>query len=463
MRSVLQVSLPLMLSMAAVTVMEFTDRIFLSNYDLNAIAAAMPAGILAFLFILLFANVAAYVNVFIAQYLGAGQPEKVGPVVWQGFYFSLLAWGCLALLGGCGPWIFDWVGHPRAIRDFEVIYFRILCLGAGPHVAASCCAGFFAGLGRTRPIFVVNLIGMLVNIPLDYALIYGRGPFPELGITGAAIATVSSWALIFLLFTILMAHPSWERAYALRRAWAFRLNIGQRLLRYGLPSAAQMFLDVLAFTVFVLMVGRIGREALAVTNILLSINSLTFTPSMGFSVGASTLVGRALGGGRVDEALAAVDATRHLLLAYTAILAALFVLLPERILGLFIPAEAGAAYATVLGHGRTLLRLMAVYILFDCQYMTYVGALKGAGDTHFIMGSIALGALGCMIAPVMIGVLFFNAGLYFCWGCAALFIMVLFGLTRWRYRQGRWQQMRVIDTHVIDTHVIDTGVSGTPA
>lgn len=446
MKSVLDVSLPLMLSMAAVTVMEFTDRIFLANYDLNAIAAAMPAGILAFLFILLFANVAAYVNVFIAQYLGAGQPEKVGPVVWQGLYFSGLSWGCLAILGFGGPWFFDWVGHPKAIRDLEVIYFRILCLGAGPFVAANCCSGFFAGLGRTRPILVVNLIGMVVNIPLDYALIYGRGPFPEMGITGAAIATVSCWALIFLLFVALMAHPDWERTYALRRAWALRIDIGRRLLRYGLPSAAQMFMDVSAFTVFVLMVGRIGREALAVTNILLSINSLTFMPSMGFSLGVSTLVGRALGGGRVDEARAAVDATRHLLLAYTAILAALFVLLPDQILGLFIPAEGGGEYAAVLRHGHVLLRLVAVYIFFDCQYMTYVGALKGAGDTPFIMGSIALGALCFMIAPVMIGVLYFNAGLYYCWGCAACFIVVLFGLTRWRYGQGRWQEMRVIDT-----------------
>lgn len=446
MKSVLQVSLPLMLSMAAITVMEFTDRIFLANYDLNAIAAAMPAGILAFLFILLFANVAAYVNVFIAQYLGAGQPEKVGPVVWQGLYFSVLAWGCLALIGCCGHWFFDWVGHPKAIREFEVIYFRFLCLGAGPFVAANCCSGFFAGLGRTRPILVVNLVGMLFNIPLDYALIYGRGPFPEMGITGAAIATVSSWALIFLLFAGLMAHPSWERAYALRRAWALRLDICRLLLRYGLPSAAQMFLDISAFTVFVLMVGRIGREELAVTNIMLSINSLAFMPSMGFSVGVSTLVGRALGGGRVDEARTVVDATRHLLLIYTAILAALFVLLPDQILGLFIPAEGGAAYAAVLGHGQILLRLVAVYIFFDCQYMTYVGALKGAGDTRFIMWSIALAALSCMVAPVMIGVIFFNAGLYYCWGCAALFIVVLFGLTRWRYGQGRWQEMRVIDT-----------------
>jgi MATE family multidrug resistance protein len=433
-----------MLSMAAVTVMEFTDRIFLANYDLDAIAAAMPAGILAFLLILLFANVAAYVNVFIAQYIGAGQSEQVGPVVWQGLYFAIFAWLCLSLLGLCGQWFFEWVGHPPAIRELEVVYFRILCLGAGPHVAANCCSGFFAGVGRTRPILVVNLIGMLVNIPLDYALINGSGPFPELGITGAAIATVSSWTLICVLFLALMAHPSWEHAYDLRRAWSLRMPVIWRLLRYGLPSAAQMFLDVLAFTVFVLMVGRIGREELAVTNILLSINSLTFLPSLGFSVGVSTLVGSALGGGRVAEACAVVTATRRLLLAYTAVVAAFFVLLPETIIGLFIPAQGGAAYAGVMGDGRILLRLVAVYVLFDCQYMTYVGALKGAGDTRFIMGSIALGAFACMVAPVTIGVLFFEAGLYFCWGCAALFITVLFGLTAGRYRQGRWQQMRVI-------------------
>ncbi|MDJ0781130.1 MAG: MATE family efflux transporter, partial [Desulfosarcinaceae bacterium] len=313
-----------------------------------------------------------------------------------------------------------------------------------PHVAANCCSGFFAGLGRTRPIFVVNLIGMLVNIPLDFALIYGVGPIPEMGIRGAAIATVSCWALIFLLFIALMTHSSWERTYALRRTWAFRATMIRRLLRFGLPSAAQLFLDVLAFTVFVLVVGRIGREELAVTNILLSINSLTFMPSLGFSVGVSTLVGRALGSARIDEALAAVTATRQLLLAYTAVLATVFMVIPEAVIGLFIPADGGQAYAGVMDHGRILLRLVAVYVFFDCQYMTYVGALKGAGDTRFIMTCIAVGALGCMVAPVTIGVLFFDAGLYYCWACAALFIVVLFGLTAVRYRQGRWKQMRVI-------------------
>jgi hypothetical protein len=63
----------------------------------------------------------------------------------------------------------------------------------------------------------------------------------------------------------------------------------------------------------------------------------------------------------------------------------------------------------------------------------------------------------------MIGVLFFNAGLYYCWGCAALFIMVLFGLTRWRYRQGHWQLMRVIDTHVVDTAAIDAPRQASPS
>ena len=83
-QALFSVSLPLVLSMAATTVMEFTDRVFLANYDLDAIAAAMPAGVATFLILTFFNGVAGYLNVFIAQYTGAGAPARIGPCIWQG-------------------------------------------------------------------------------------------------------------------------------------------------------------------------------------------------------------------------------------------------------------------------------------------------------------------------------------------------------------------------------------------
>ena len=88
-RQVLAISLPLVASMGSITLMQFTDRVFLSNYSLDAIAAALPAGIASFTFISFFMGVAQYTNAFVAQYTGAQAFNRVGAAVWQGIYFSL--------------------------------------------------------------------------------------------------------------------------------------------------------------------------------------------------------------------------------------------------------------------------------------------------------------------------------------------------------------------------------------
>jgi MATE family multidrug resistance protein len=258
-RYVFQVCIPLVMSTAAITVMEFTDRVFLSNYSLNAIAAATPSGVVAFLFIVFFSGVAGYGSVFIAQYTGSGAHQRVGAVVWQTVYFALAAGIALAGISLLAVPIFKLGGHAPEIQHLEVIYFRILCLGAVLHVTETGLSSFFTGRGMTRPVMVINTAGMLVNIPLDYALINGVLGFPELGITGAAMATVFSWGLILVLYTILIFTKANDRQYLVRKARTFDRDLFIRLMKYGIPGSLQFCLDVFAFMFFIFMVGRIGK------------------------------------------------------------------------------------------------------------------------------------------------------------------------------------------------------------
>ena len=142
-RTVFIVSLPLVFSMAATTVMEFTDRVFLANYSIEAIAAALPGGITAFLFSTFFAGVTSYLNVFIAQYTGAGSLSRIGSCVWQGIYFSMLAAVILIALSFMADPLFRLGGHPPEIQRLESVYFRILCMGAGMNVLGTGLACFF--------------------------------------------------------------------------------------------------------------------------------------------------------------------------------------------------------------------------------------------------------------------------------------------------------------------------------
>ena len=445
-RRVIAVSLPLAMSMAATTVMEFTDRVFLANYSLEAIAAVVPAGITAFLFIAFFLGVAGYLNVFIAQYTGAGAHHRVGACLWQGLWFALLAAFVLAGLVFIAAPLFRLSGHFPDIQRLEVTYFSILCGGAGFNVAAAALACFFSGRGYTRPVMAVSFLGMIFNIPLDYALINGLWIFPEMGIAGAGIATVSAWGLMALAYCVLIfTRPNIQR-YGLWQNRGLDRDLFTRLMKFGVPGSLQFCLDIFAFTFFILMVGRIGKHELAATNIVFSINSLAFMPAMGFSMGVSTLVGQALGRNRPQDAVRSANSSIHLLLIYVFLLDLVFIFAPHWLLALFVGTDSTAAAGhEIMRLGAVLLRIVAVYVFVDALYMVYSGVLKGAGDTKYLMLVIGTLSVVCMLLPVSIGILWFDAGLYFAWGCVVLFIVSLFLMSWWRYLGGKWKAMRVIE------------------
>ncbi len=445
-KTVFSVSLPLVFSMAATTVMEFTDRVFLANYSIEAIAAALPGGITAFLFSTFFAGITSYLNVFIAQYTGAGSLSRIGACVWQGIYVSLLASVILIGLSFMADPLFRLGGHPLEIQRLESVYFRILCIGAGMNVLGTGLACFFSGRGKTRPVMIISIIGMAFNIPLDYALINGIWIFPEMGIRGAGIATVCSWTLIAVLYCVLIFNRKNNRLYGVLSNWAFDGELSRRILRTGVPAALQFAMDVFAFTFFIFMVGRLGKSELAASNIAFSIESIAFMPAFGFSIGLSTLVGQALGRNDVAGAIRYTRQTIVILLSYILLIDLLFFLAPHWVIKLFATAEGtGASYEQILDQGVVLIRIMAIFISFDALYFIFTGVLKGAGDTRFIMWSIGITTLVVMILPITIGVRFLGWGIYACWILLTLYVLSLCIVSFLRYRQGKWKNIRVIE------------------
>jgi MATE family multidrug resistance protein len=225
----------------------------------------------------------------------------------------------------------------------------------------------------------VSFVGMLFNIPLDYALIYGWWIFPEMGILGAALATVFSWLLIVVVYSVLIFDRQNISRFNLAGSKKLDRDLMGRLIKFGLPGSLQFSLDVFAFTFFVFMVGRLGAAELAINNIVLSIESIAFMPALGFSIGLSTLAGQALGKNDVNLATKVTRQTIHILGAYILVLVLVLTAAPQWILALFMDADTPAYFSL----GITLMRIMSIYIIFDGLYMVYIGLLKGAGDTRF--------------------------------------------------------------------------------
>lgn len=446
-RDVLAISLPLVISMASVTIMQFTDQVFLANYSLNAIAAAMPAGIAAFVFLAFFIGTAGYVNVFIAQYTGSGTRRKVGSSLWQGFYFAVASGLVLIAISYLGETIFELADHSPEVRELEVVYFRIVTAGGGVRLLGIVLSCFYSGRGLTKPVMIVNTIAAGVNIPLDYAMINGLWGFPEMGIQGAAIATVVASGVAAVLFAVLLLLPKNNREFGIWAGRRFNRELFGRLMRYGLPGGVQFFLDIAAFSFFFLLIGRLGKEALAASNIVIAINHLAFMPIVGFSIGISTMVGQAIGAGKPDEAVIATSSTNHITLAYMISLALVFVLAPEWLMSHFQPREMGLAeFNAITATGVILLRFVAVYTLCDGVAIIYSGALKGAGDTRFVMWLIGLLSATVLVGPVYVGIEFLGMGLYTAWMFLTGYLLIMTLCLWYRFKRGKWRSMRVIES-----------------
>ena len=204
-------------------------------------------------------------------------------------------------------------------------------------------------------------------------------------------------------------------------------------------------LDIFVFTVFVFVVGRLGTVELAATNIALNVNALAFMPLVGFAMGTSALVGQAMGAGRQDDVPMVVRASLVLTFAYLTIMSAVFLLAPEVVLGLFQPRDMDpVAFAAVVGMGRTLLMIVVAYLFFDGVSFIVYGALKGAGDTIFVMTSRLVLVILFMIVPILVGARL-GFGIYYFWAVSCTFLVMLSLVGWWRFRQGKWRDMLVVE------------------
>lgn len=448
MREALVIGTPLMVSMGSTTLMQFADRIFLGQHSVAELAASWPAAMASFLFMGFFMGAASCVGVLVAQYAGACRFERVGPALWQGLWFSLAAALALAGLAQLGGPLFALAGHEAQVQALEADYFRLITMGSGLGIVATVFSAYFSGRGMTLPVMVVNLAVAAFNIPLAYALILGRWGAPELGIHGAALATIISWGLNCLLYIWLtFRDPEAEARFRVRSGWRLDRVLLRQLLDVGLPAGVQFFLDIMAMTAFLLLVGRIGLSELSATNIAFSINALTYLPVIGLSIATSTLVGRSLGQNRPDIARRATRNVLLLAVSWMAVVGLVFVLTPGPLLELFRPppdAVGAENYDAIRATGVVLLRYVAAYSLVDAVSVICFGALKGAGDTRFVMLTMLGATVLALMLPTWLLVHNGIGGVHGPWICMTIYILVLAGGFALRFASGIWQRKRLV-------------------
>ncbi|MEZ6051364.1 MAG: MATE family efflux transporter [Planctomycetaceae bacterium] len=445
-RELLEVAIPLIISSGSVSLMHVVDRIFLTWWSVDALAATLPAGITFWAAIALPMGIGIYTNTFVAQYSGAGRPERLVASVWQGTYFVIVA-GMLLL--GLLPFtdeLFRWMGHDPAVQTMEIEYFSVMIYGATPMLLAAVLSAFFSGRGRTRVVMAVNLLVAVLNIVLDYLMIFGvDGLISPGGVRGAATATVIAQATAAALFAWLVIKACREEGFPLWQNWRIDRGLIGRMLWYGMPNGFQFFVDIAGFAVFIGLVGHLGKESLTATNLAFNLNSLAFVPMMGLSTAVMTLVGQRIGERNPDLAVRTTWLALAVSGCYMGLWAMIYLFAPNLILAPY------AVFAEIESFDRLrpivtlLLRFIVLYSFFDAMLIVFGAAVRGAGDTRFSLVFSFIGAWFLMVLPVY---LFTRAGsltLWIAWSIVTFYIFVMGIGFLIRFQLGHWKSMSVIE------------------
>jgi len=454
-RDVFRLALPLVISTASWSLTLFVDRMFLLWHSTSQMAAAMPAGMLHFTLLCFPLGVASYVNTFVAQYEGSGGRRRIGLAVWQGVRLGIAATPLFLLTIPLAPLVFAAAGHEPHLAALETIYYQVLAFGAGGTIVAAAMTSFFTGRGETKVVMTVDCLAAAVNVALDYAWIFGRWGFPAMGIEGAAWATVVSQWFKALLYWRLMMVANNRRTFGLVEGRRHDAQLMRRLLRFGGPNGLQFLAEVLAFSIFIMLVGRLGEQAMAATTLAFNVNAVAFIPMLGLGVAVTTIVGQQLGRNRPDMASRATWTALWMAMTYMGLMAALYVLVPD----LFLMGHASGTppeeFSLLRDTTVILLRFVAAYCLFDALNIVFVSAIKGAGDTRFVL------AANLILGPPPIiagwwGITRYGWGLTWCWILITAWICVLGLVYLARFLQGRWRTMRVIEPELADEPIAET-------
>ena len=383
-RELLRVAVPLIISSGSQSLMHVIDRIFLTWHSVDAVAASLPSGMLYWAVLSFPFGTAVYTNTFVAQYTGSGQPDRVTASLWQGVRFALIAG---LLLSCCGPFAHADAELDRPLRPASGGWKPSTSPPAATARCRRCCRSCSrrssAVADGPMVIMYVHIVTSIINGFFDYALIFGAGPFPAMGIAGAAWGTNIANVVACGLFGWLSLAAMRSEGYPVWETWRFDRELTLRMLRFGLPTGFQYLVDVGAFLLFTVYVGRLGTTELAATTIAFNLNSMAFIPMFGLGTAVLTVVGRRIGERRQDEAARTAWCGFGVASVYMGVFIVLYLTTPHLMLLPYAAASDPAEFDAVRPLVVTLLRFVALYSFFDAMAIVFGSAIRGAGDSQF--------------------------------------------------------------------------------
>ncbi|WP_295939239.1 MATE family efflux transporter [uncultured Alistipes sp.] len=420
-KSNLLLALPVVLTQLGQITTQFADNMMVGWYggdDPTPLAAVSFGGAVFFILFIAAIGIALGMTPLVGELFAQGDKEKSSKLLQNGIIFYTLLGFAMGLVQYAAIPLMYRLGQPVDVVDMAVPYYRMLVISMPFIMLFFAFKQFLEGVGNTKVEMVVTIIANLANIGLNWLLIYGNWGFPEMGATGAGVGTLLSRVIAPILmlgyFLNRVKYRAYLKGFSLRN---YSWTTVRSLLKMGLPISSQMFLEASAFVGTGIMMGWLGTTAMSANQIATTIGNCAFMIVMSIGAATTIRISHCYGARNVNELALAAKASYHLVLAWNAFAAVLFISLRHYIPMLF------TTNAEVIAITSELMFFAALYQLSDGIQNVSVGILRGIQDVKIIM-PIALVSYWILNLPV--GYLFgFTLGM----GPSGLFLGFSFGLS----------------------------------
>lgn len=311
-------------------------------------------------------------NAVISRHIGSGHFHRANIAFFNLFLLALALSFVSLFIGYMGAWKFYiWMGTGTEVAKLGVSYFGTLSLGMPLIFLDALFFNALSAAGKTKVSLYIKIVSALLNIFLNYTLIFGHFGFDSMGIEGAAIATIISYGFNVLVYFVLVSKDS-----CILRLYAyFSLSSMKTIFKIGLPASIERLISVGSFMVFVMVIAKYGTEALAGYQVGLRIEGLAFMPGFGFSIAAMALVGQSIGAKNPLLAEHEAITVTKIAAGFMGFVGLFLVFIPEFFCQFFThdaqTIELASVYLQLVGLSQVPLAI--VFVLS--------GALRGAGAT----------------------------------------------------------------------------------
>ena len=375
-KEIWRIAVPIMIGNLAQTLITFTDTAFLGHLGVVALGASMMTGMYYFVFTTMAMGLAIGIQIIIARRYGERQYGRIGSIFQHGagfiFLFGLLLFLIMRVFSGS---LLDFIIESENIYAGAMEYIRFRQYGIVFVCFNYLYRALYVGLSNTKVITYSTIIMAAVNIVLDYCLIFGEFGFPEMGIGGAALASLIAEITASLFFTIYTYINLSKREFNLFKRHKFDKELTVSIFRIGTPTMFQKLFSFSAWFIFFIMIEKMGEEAIGISSIARSVYMILFIPIFGFLSTSNTLTSRIIGSGQSDEVLGTVFKILYncILCCIPLILVCLF--FPTAVLGIYT-TDAALASAAVPS-----IYVICAAIIFQAFGAVTFEAVSGTGNT----------------------------------------------------------------------------------